>query len=150
MGTTLKLHVPVVHVSFVLSAELRPCWFICLRKEELLRKRTFPCNLRQINVENHPEVADDSHINVSPQFILIQWEVPSTNVPPPHQLTGHPLCICIAKEKWRVHRSLRVGVEHKWFPHCELRYPSPEKTRGRIQNGSVMMFYVGGQPVWGG
>lgn len=49
----------------------------------------------------------------------------------------------MAKEKLRVHRGLRVGVEHKWFPHCELRYPRPEKTRGRTQNGSVMMFFVG-------
>lgn len=38
VGTAVKLHFPVVHVSFVLSAELRPCWFICSRKEEPLRK----------------------------------------------------------------------------------------------------------------
>ena len=65
---------------FVLSAELRPCWFICSRKEEPLQKWAFPCNLSQINVENYPEVAagdidgimtSDSYINVSTQYILI-------------------------------------------------------------------------------
>lgn len=76
VGTAGDLHFPVVHVSFVLSAVLRCCRFICSRKEEPLRKQAFPCTLRQINAENHREVAaegimktDDSHINVFPQFI---------------------------------------------------------------------------------
>lgn len=90
LGTAVQLHFPVVHVSFVSSAELRPCWFMCSRKEEPLRKRALPCNLRQRNVENPPEVpagdidgimkTNDSHINVSPQFILIQPEVPSNKM----------------------------------------------------------------------
>lgn len=159
VGTAVKLHFPVVHVFFVLSAELRPCWFMFKERRAVAKmsislqpapnKRWEPSRSSAEDIDGIMKT-DDSHINVSPQFILIYREVPCTNGPPPHQLTGHPLCICIAKEKLRVHRGLRVGVEHKWFPHCELRYPSTEKTRGRIQNGSVMMFYVGGQPVWGG
>lgn len=84
MRTAVKLHFPVVHVPFVLSAEIRP-WFICSRKEELLRKRAFPApNKRR---ENRAEIAagdtggitksDDSHTNVSSLFIFIIFPSPS-------------------------------------------------------------------------
>lgn len=86
MRTAVKLHFPVLHVPFVLSAELRP-WFICSRKEELLRKRAFPCILRQINAKSHPKVpaedmdgitkTDDSHTNVSSLLIFIICTSPS-------------------------------------------------------------------------
>lgn len=145
LGTAVKLHFPVVHVSFVLSAEIRRHWFICSRKEELLRKRTFPCTLCQTNVQKSPESCCwrcgwNHGERLLPHKCVFPVYFPDFSSHGQGNSEG----------KLRVHRGLRVGVEEKWFPHCELRYPGPEKTRAWIQNGSVMMFYVGGQPVWGG
>lgn len=116
VGAAVKTHFPVMRVSFVLSGDLNGFWPAALDSCGSHASRQWPRGVTEMNITlhsvphdcqrgstmtRHPSASQadvkqlmktgDSHTHVSSQFIFTEREVPPAYVPPPRELTGHPL-----------------------------------------------------------